>query len=516
MLFSALLTLVPLIVVLALLLVFKLAADIAGLLGLLVTLFLAIFYFDTAWQIMPQVLLAGFIGSLPVGLVIATSIFQITIMAESGALARIIALIKTLTPHDKAVQVLLINVGIGILLTGLGAASFAIFPPILLALGYNISAAILLPAIGYVALCMYALLGIPAIIMAHFADANLMDAGLILASYMPYISTAVAFACLYIVGGFKLMRQGFIPAILAGLSSGFIAIALTKAGLITVIAIIAGIAIIIALLIYVKLRGGIIQDRSILTEKDLAAEQKFSLIRASSPWLVLLVLSLIINTPALPFFDLTFKKLAMPLDIIPNQPENLRLFWQAYFWVFVSTLICLPFLKVTKMQLFARNGILIKGILRSWRAIGATAVYFCIAYVMNHSGKLADWQIVADHNMILILAKEATAIFATYYPTATPFLGLIAGFIGGSASSSVAMFTKLHIAAGTHLNISPLTLVAANGIGGGLASAISPSKLFGAAISIDKPQAVNTVMIKAFTITTLLTALCAILTQYWV
>ncbi len=512
MLLSSLLALSPLLFVLFLLIICKMSADYAGLLGLLLTIILAVFYFDTAPQILPNLLLAGVLGSLPVGLVIAASILQVTIMGESGALARIIALIKTLSPSNKAVQVLLINVGIGTLLTGLGAASMAIFPPILMALGYSLTAAILLPCLGYLAFCMYALLGIPAVVMATFAGQGLVDTGISLAAFMPVVSTAVSFLCLHIAGGFSLMLRGFWPALITGLSSGFIAIALAQMGLLTVTAIVAGIAVAITLLCYVALRGEKLHDNSVLGPKDHEAIEKFSLLQAASPWLLLLVLSLILNTPSLPFFDIVFKEWAMPLDIIPGSPERIRIFWQAYFWVFVSTICCLPLLKVstkTAGPMFA------KALQRGWRPVFATAIYFCIAYIMNHSGKLANWELVAENNMILILAHEATALFGTAYPMATPFLGLIAGFIGGSASSSVAMLTKLQVSAAEAMGASPITLATANGIGGGLAGAISPSKVLSAAASIDKPEAAGSVMGYAFILTIFATASCAILAQYW-
>jgi len=50
----------------------------------------------------------------------------------------------------------------------------------------------------------------------------------------------------------------------------------------------------------------------------------------------------------LPFFHLTYRDLAMLLEIIPGAPERVRLFWQAYFWILVSTLLALPFLKPTR------------------------------------------------------------------------------------------------------------------------------------------------------------------------
>ena len=63
---------------------------------------------------------------------------------------------------------MIINVGFGTLLAALGATPVSILPPIMLALGYSTFVAIALPAIGYDALCTYALLGIPVVVFANF------------------------------------------------------------------------------------------------------------------------------------------------------------------------------------------------------------------------------------------------------------------------------------------------------------------------------------------------------------
>ena len=510
---APLLALLPLLCIFVLLIWKRMAADLAGALGLGLTLLLALTWFDTDPAVAGKALLAGAVGSLPVGLVLAASIFQITVMAELGALARITALMKTLVPGHPAVQVLLINVGFGILLTGLGAATMAILPPLLLTLGYSVPAAILLASMGYVGLCIYALLGIPAVVLATFAGQGLMETGMALASFMPLVSTGVAFACLHVGGGFALMRKGFWPAVLTGLSSGLLAMLLARLGLLTVTAVLAGFGVIAALLLYVKLSGGVLRDASLRTEADKAAEERLPLWRACSPWLLLTVVSLIMNSPGLPFFDLVFRQWSMPLDIIPGAPERLRLFWQAYFWVLVSTLACLPLLKADRQRFAVACK---KSLHRAWRPFVATAIYFGIAYVMNHSGKQADWTLAPQgHNMVLALAHSATQLFGNAYPAAAPYLGLLAGFISGSASSAVAMFTKLQMAAADSMNASGLILAAASGVGGGLASAMSPSKLLSAGASIDQPGAANSVMGYAFVLTLLITALCALLTQWW-
>lgn len=508
---SIVLALSPLALIVVLLLWKRVAADVAGTIGLVLTVFLALAYFDTSFDVVCRALLAGTVGSLPVGLVIAASIFQISVMAEMGALARVTAFIKTLTPGNKAVQALCVNVGFGILLTGLGAATMAILPPLLLALGYSVSAAILLSCLGYVGLCMYALLGIPAVILATFTGQSLYDIGMALAAFMPLVSTGVAFACLHVAGGFTLMRQGFWPAMITGLVSGGVALLLARAGLLTLTAIIAGFAIMAALLIYVKLTGGRVRDAHL----GQAPQEGFrmSLARACSPWILLVVVSCVMNSPLLPFFDMVFKQWSMPLPIIPNAPERLRLFWQAYFWVFVCTIACLPLLKVTRTRFASAWK---KSCARAWRPLLATIVYFCIAYVMNHSGKQADWTLpTPNNNMILLLAHSAANALGTGYAVAVPFLGLLAGFVSGSASSAVAMLTKLQLAAAESIGASGITLATASGVGGGLASAMSPSKLLSAGASIDKPGAANSVMGYAFVLTLIVTVLCAVLTYIW-
>ena len=77
----------------------------------------------------------------------------------------------------------------------------------------------------------------------------------------------------------------------------------------------------------------------------------------------------------------------MPLDIIPGKPEKLRLLWQAYTWVLVATLLRLPFYR---MQARAAPAALEEDGCAACRGPAfAAAIFFAIAYVLNHSGKAA-------------------------------------------------------------------------------------------------------------------------------
>jgi lactate permease len=510
---SVLLALLPVIAILLLLVMRKAPADVSGLLGWLLALGLAVFYFNTPLSIGLKASLGGAIASWPIALMVATSIFQVTVMSETGALARIVTLIKTVSPDDRVVQVLIVNFGFGTVIAAMGATPVSILPPIMMALGYTSFVSIALPALGYDALCTYALLGVPVVVFSDLVGLPVNQVGIYFARYMPVISTCIAVAMMWIVGRWSMVLKGLVPTLLAGLTAGFIAIGMNDVELIPLTGIAAGSGAILVMLAYLKLRGKPLLDRKILTQEDLARERDMSLGRAISPWLLLIVFSFLINMPQLPFYELTFKRLAMPIEIIAGRPEKVRLFWQAYFWILVSTLLALPFMRTTREQLHVS--------VRKWsrrapRPVLSAAVFFALAYVLNHSGKGLDWKLaVPEQNMIVLIATASASLFQQVYPAVAPFLGLLGGFISGSEASSLAMLTRLHMSTAEKIGATGLVVAAASGIGGGLASVISPAKLQNAAAAIDRIGEEGKVIPVCFVISIVITTICALMTMVW-
>ena len=510
---SVLIALLPVLVIFALLIIRRTPADIAGIVGWIITVFTAWLFFNTPLPVIFKASLSGLVASLPIAIVVATSILQVTLMQETGAIARVVAVIKSVSPQNKVVQIMLVNIGFGTILAALGAVPVSILPPIMIAMGYSSFAAIALPAIGYDALCTYALLGVPVVVFSGFVGLSVDEVGLYFARYMPIISSCIALGMLWLVGKWKLVFKGLVPALLTGLTAGFIAIGMNKAGLITITGIAAGLGVILTNLVYLKIIKQPVFDRKVLSPADLEAEKNISLGRAISPWLILTFFSLIVNAPFLPFFDLTFSKLAMPVEIIPGAAEKVRFFWQAYFWILVSTLLSIPFLKPDKKQ---RQTTWKKWIKRFPRPTLTAAIFFAIAYIINHSGKTLDWQLIyPENNMVYVLAQASASAFGKLYPLIAPYLGLFAGFISGSETSAIAMLTSLHLSTAEKIGAIGILVAAASGIGGGLASVISPAKLQNASASIDKIGEEAKVIPFTFIISIILTAVCAILTLIW-
>jgi lactate permease len=525
---SVILSVLPVLVIFVLLVWRRTPADIAGIVGWAVTLGVAILYFRTAPEVAWRASLAGAVASFPISLMVAASLFQMTFMIEVGAVKRIVLAMRSVSPQDRVAQILMINVGFGTLITALGATPVSILPPILIALGYSSYVAIALPAIGYDSLCTYALLAIPAVVytdvlapLAREAGIawTLRDTGLLFARFIPLVTTCIALGMFWIVGRWRMVARGLLPAILTGATAGLCCWGMARADLVPLTGVVAGAAIILLLGVLLKLRGRPVYAESALSAEEAGARRSMSLLRAASPWVLLLVFATLVNLKALPFFDLLFVKLPLAVPIIPGKATATRVLWQAYTWVLAATLISAAFFRPTAAQW---RTILARTSRRAPRPVLAAAVFFAIAFVIDHSGKVASaggWSLPdPSRNMIHVVAAAAASAFGGLYGLVAPYLGLLAGFISGSETSAIAMLSRFHMETARALGKPAalgLLLAAASGIGGGLASVISPAKLQNAAAIIDRIGEEGRVLRTTTVLSLLITLLAAISTLLW-
>ena len=425
-------------------------------------------------------LLAGTVASFPVSLIVATSLLKITFMEITGAPKSISTFVKTLAPRNKAVQIMLTNVGAGTMLLAVGITPVSILTPILISLGYSIFVAIALPAIGFDALCTFAILGAPLVVYSDMTGASLVHSARVFAKFLPVILTRIGFGMLWIVGRWELVRNGLIPCIIAGFTNGGVAVAVSYitflGGGVVLTGVIAGFCTIVVMLFYLKLTGSQIIDKSVLTAKDLTGN-KMPLLIAISPWILLIVAAFIINFyPSC--FDFLFKQLNMIVSFIPGQSIKTRAFWNACTLVPISTVVAALFIRP--------NGAQIKETMRKWlmrapRPTYSATIFFAIVFVMNNLGMQnlgSIWKVVEpSFNMIWVLSEVSATTIGSLYPFISGFLGLFGGCLTDSEASTIAMFTKYHLITLKLLNVDPLIAAAATAIGGGPASVISPAKL---------------------------------------
>ncbi len=502
------LTVLPIVVVVALMVWRNMAVHVTAFIGWALCVVMAYFFFNTPLEVSMRASLSGLFSSFPITLMVIASILQISFMESTGALRRITVLIKTLSPADKAAQIMMINLSSGTLLVSAGATPVSVLPPIMQGMGYSKFLCIALPAIGFDALCTYSMLGAPLVTYSDLTGVSLVKAAQVFSLYLPVISTAIAFAMLWLVGGVSMMKKGFVPAILAGATLGSVAVAVAyipilNAGIVLT-GVIAGSISILLLIGYLKIMRKPIVDRSRLTEEDLAIEKEMSLAKALSPWIILIASLLIVNFYQ-PLYSLLFQHYALPVSVIPGQTIKIRPLWNAYTWVLISTILAAPLLKPSGGQ--------VKESLHKWysrfpKPALSTMFFFMLGLLMNNTGLVNTgevWKVLnPNNNMISVLAISSAAVFGNLYPLIAGPLGLFGGFVSGSEASTLAMFAKYNIMTSKLLNVNPLVVTAATGIGAGLASVCSPAKLQNAAAVIDAVGEENHVIKKTFPISIIL------------
>jgi len=512
---SLLLTLLPIAIILAMLIVWKRPADISGIVGWVAVSAIAVLFFQTSAEVVLRSTIAGFVRSFSVSLIVAMSLLQMAYMEKTGALRRIIIFIKTIACENRAVQIMMINIGFGTLMVAVGATPVSLLPPILIAMGYSTYVAIALPAIGYDSLCTYALLGAPIVVFVDVANGflgagheiSLSQAGRVFFMLLPIVSTLIATCMLWIVGRWEAIREGWLPCLITGGVIGCVSYITNKYdNLVVLTGVLCGLAVIAAMVVYLKSTGKTLIDNSRLSSEEMAFEKAYPLWKALSPWVILVVLILALNMPK-DVFSYLYRDMRLPiLGLTANgAPLDTRALWQAYTWILASVVLSIPFLRPTTAQLKESLVVWMK---RAPRPVFSAAIFFAIGEIMNMTGYSMEAKTFVTPSMIKVLADFSAQFFADTYGMVVTFIGLFGGFITGSEASTIAMFGKytMTTAKNLGLDINGLILIMAGlAFGGGLASVISPAKLQNAAASIDKLGAENQVIRMAFIFSLVLT-----------
>ena len=520
MTFLALMAIAPILVVFVML-IRNVSTLLTSIVGWSLCVLSALIFFDTSISVSLRASLATVFQSFPFTLMIISSILLITFMESTGAIRRISVFIKTLAPTNQVAQLMTINLGVGTTLVSVGATPVSILPPIMKSKGYSNFMSIALPGMGYDALCTYSMLAAPLVVYSDIAGISLVEAAKIFALYLPAISTGICFGMLYLAGGTALMKKGFRPALISGLTAAFTAIAIAyipflNAGIVLT-GVIAGGLVLLVNILMLKLKGVPIIDRSVLNEEDLQIEKGMSLFTALSPITILIVSLLFVNFVK-PVNDLLMVKLAMPISIIPGQEIKLRMLWNAYTFMVVSVILSAICIKPTKSQIKETLSIWLK---RFPTPFITATVFFALALLMSNTGLEpvgSVWKVVdPTKNMISVFAMETARIIGAAYPFITAPLGLFGSFVSSSEGSTLAMFAKYNIIAAEELGLNALVVTAGTGIGAGLGSLVAPGKLQNAAAVIDAIGEEQAVLKKLFPICLVLVALtsvvCFILTK---
>ena len=159
---------------------------------------------------------------------------------------------------------------------------------------------------------------------------------------------------------------------------------------------------------------------------------------------------------------------------------------------------------------------------RLWGPAIAYSMFFSIAYIMAWSamiysgGTLSPISTFDAYNMNAVIGNALADIFGTKFVFFAAWLGLFGAMVGGSEAGSNVLFYPIQKQAATNLGYSDtefMTIYGAHANSGGVASAITPSKINNAvAVIKGDPELESQVMQKHMAIVILITIVIGFMT----
>ncbi len=512
------LAILPIIIIFTGIVFLKQSGTVMAVIGWLITMFVAVLFFNTSPAIALYASASGVLASFGISLMVFFTILQVTMMDLTGAIRSISGYIKSIAA-ERYEQIMILNVGFGSFLVSIGATPVTMLPPIMMALGFSPVASVALPCLGYDPLTSFSLLAVPITLPAAVFGFNAVLMGSTVALFLPVISTGLSLGMLWVADGMSGVRKGLVPAVLAGLTLGIFAIIFVNilpASAIGLVGVFAGLITIGVLFLHRAVRGKPLRAQKAPAGTVAAAGDPalMPLWKAALPWTLLVVLVVFISIPQIQAGLYHILGDAQKVTVVANKVVDLTLLNQAYFWVVVSTLIAAPFLIGSKAE---SKKIIITWIKRAWSPTLAAAIFFAIAYVMDWSGQTVINNTLTfvsgsyDLNMNAVIGLTLALVFGIAFPVISPLLGLFGSFVSGSETSSNVMFYGILQKATQVLNLDFTKVYAAHMVAGGIASGIAPAKIINAAAVIDLPGIEGAVIRKSAVVVVLLAFLTSAL-----
>lgn len=522
-----LLALFPLLVILFGVAFFKQSGLAMAVVGLIVSVILAVTSFATPLDVAVGGACYGFIKSFGISISVIATMYMIFLMKEVEAL-KIISQVITRQVVGREVQALYIGIGFGTFLSCLGVVTPSLFPPLLIAMGFTPLCAIAISVLGYNATTSFALLSIPITLPAKIGGLNPLEFAFKISIFLPVVSIGISFAILWIIGGVESMKKGVAPALVSGLSIALACLCFTSVDYLTgieyvplrIVGVLSGLLAMLSLHVHQKIKPSEKRKEESSNDSHYTTAE---ILKAFSPWIILTILASIISIPQVGTWLADLPGKAEVFTVFADQTVDLDILSQIYTWIIIATIISVFFLKPSKTQLKNSTIFWLKRFLIPFLAY---SLYFSIAFVMSFSAMQVSNSVLQpitsfrEQNMNVILGTTLADIFGTSYVFVAATIGLFGAVIGGSEASSNVLFLNVQkeATAGIGLNEKAfMTVYGSHAVAGGTASAITPAKINNAVVTIDETKETESlIMRKHLIITILLTVAACVLTGLFI
>ena len=495
---SALAAVIPIVFFFLALAVFRLKGHVAGSITLALSILVAIFAFQMPVDMAFAAAGYGFAyGLWPIAWIIVAAVFLYKLTVKSGQFEVIRSSVLSIT-DDQRLQVLLIGFCFGAFLEGAAGfgAPVAITAALLVGLGFNPLYAAGLCLIANTAPVAFGALGIPIIVAGQVTGIDAFKIGAMTGRQLPFLSILVPFWLVFMMDGFKGVKETWPAALVAGgsfaitqyFTSNFIGPELPD--------ITSALVSLISLTLFLKVWQPASERAVVATAGGAAvmgsgngarstepSPYSFGeILKAWSPFLILTVLVTLwtlkpfkaLFAPGGALYSLVFNFSIPHLDqlvvktapIVANPTPIAAVFKldpisATGTAIFLSAVISMLVLRIT-----AKTGLTTfkETLLELKWPILSIGMVLAFAFVTNYSGM--------STTLALVLAGTGAA-----FPFFSPFLGWLGVFLTGSDTSSNALFSSLQATTAHQIGVNDTLLVAANTSGGVTGKMISPQSI---------------------------------------
>lgn len=483
---SALVSMVPLAVVLVLLGVVQVRAQWAALSGLAAALLVAVAGFGMPVGMSLSAAAHGAVfGLFPILWIVVNALWVFNMTVATGHFDILRRSFGTLS-IDQRTQAILVAFCFGGLLEALAGfgAPVAITSVMLVALGFKPIKAAVVALVANTAPVAFGAMGVPVITLAQVTGLPLDVLSSTVGRQTPLLALFVPLVLVFIVDGKRGLREAWVPAVGCGvvfalgqfLTSNFLSVELTD--------IVASLLGAVAVFVLARVRPGAVWAArqpavaapggpGTAAKPDSPAEIR----RAYAPYVIIIVVFALAQLPVIKP-ALAAVKIAFPwpgLDVLKadGSRDNVNNFSFSVLST-AGTLMVVAALIISVVL-----GVGLRRTLRTWLttvgelkwAILTVSSVLALAYVMNASGQTTS--------IGLLVAGAGAAL-----PFLSPVLGWFAVAVTGSDTSANALFGSLQVTAAQGAGLPPELLASANSSGGVLGKMLSPQNLTIAAASV--------------------------------
>lgn len=483
---SALVAVVPILVIFWALIIKKMKGYQASLLATSVAVIIAITIYGMPVKLALLSTANGALyGLFPICWIIISAVFLFNLTVKSGQFEVIKHFMASIT-SDRRIQALLIAFSFGSFLEGTAGfgAPVAITAAMLVGLGFNPLYAAGICLIANTAPVAFGAIGIPITVASQVSSIPELAISQMVGRTLHILSVMLPFYLIVLMAGFKktidilpaVLVSGCSFALLQWFSSNYLGPALPD--------VIAGIGSIITLVIFLRFwKPKYIWRFPNEPEPTFNTKITYStveIIRAWSPFILLTIMIIawgmqpikqVLNAVGMVKFEISGLH-----NVISDRNNNLipHIFSFNYLSAAGTAILIAAIISIPVVGLKFIDGVKIFGsTLKQLRfPIITVSSVLGFAYILNDSG-------------ITLTMAGALANTGVLFPFFAPLLGWLGVFITGSDTSANALFAKLQSATATSIGVDPVITVAANVSGGVVGKMISPQSIAVAAAAGD-------------------------------